>query len=188
MKANEAKPQNKIINGLKGGVGALLGVILSKLLGLALLIPAVAFIAALFILGAVTPPSRKVWHGLGAVQIGYMTWLAVSLFLLFGGYIQHGGFEYVLLAFVILNLLALVWLYIAPGLWPIIVIVLLQALALADGALQIGYGMVAEPQINAMIAHEMFRAAIILAAIAALVDYRRSEREMLSTEAVKVFD
>ena len=163
-------------------VGGVLGVAVGIYAGINLLIP-IAFMFAAFAAGRrYMPEPRKTWLPPLAVQFGHLCWM------LLGGIITIITSHIVPDIFVDVAVLGggLVWLYLRPGLWPVIVLVLYHAICL----IVLGKTALVSDQAlyRALLVHALLRVLAIGALLKAYVQQRRAKDSMAAAAISSAFE
>jgi hypothetical protein len=155
----------------------------------------VGSIICVLLLSVMFKGSRRIWSTTAGIQIGYMIWLCIILAMMhipysspLVRYVVPPIILYVILGHIVIILLSVVWLYKAPGIWPIVVIVLVHSLTFIDSSRQLWFGWLQWTTVYVVIAHELFRGAIIVTAVTAFLAYRKAGSQVRANEIVGVFD
>lgn len=161
-----------------GIAGAAFGLVLSRLLGPALLIPAVATALAAVLLSRVGPRRARPFAGAAGLVLGHAAWMAF-------GAVAIGSWQPVLLDLVIMGA-GVAWLLASPGLAVVISLSLFEAAAVVVNVLQLRE--VEDGQVGrALSLHLLLRFATVLALAVGYRELRKQARAV-PPDVARVFE
>ena len=146
---DKPKPKNQLM----GGVASVLGMAVGVYSGINLIIPLAASGAAYWAGSRFARPVNQAYLSAIAVLAGHTLWLSFGIALT--------GQWNTLIADVALITIGIAWLWFRPGLWPVAIITLLQALALVVNGANFIEAPIASSGHRALLIHIIWRVLAI---------------------------
>ncbi len=174
-----AKVRRFALGNVAGIVGAVIGIGLSKVFGMALLCPAGVGFGAAALLAKRGPERSRPFRPAASVVVGHLGWMAA-------GAVIAGTYAPVAVD-VVLMAGGVAWLLLRPGLAPAIVLALFEVLSIAVNAVQL-----AAPE-NAgawkpLALHILLRAFALAALGAGYVGFRKHARNLSAAALARAFE
>ena len=158
----------------KGIVSSLVGGAVGIYSGINLLIP-LAFSGAVWFVGSkLLKPRDMAYLTAIAIQSGHLFWLAVGSAIL--GNIGFNAFDIVIMG------VGIAWLWLRPGLWPVVFLSVFQALALVINVMVIASEPMASIAHKALVVHIALRLAALFYMWQVLVNARRQQASIAAND------
>lgn len=138
-----------------------------------------ALMVFLLLAGRAIPEDRKIWNTAAALQLGY---LACGIYYL----IATNNYEF--LSELIITTAYISWLYIRPGIWPVIVACIFQFIGTINVTKMLLPTITYQETQILLVVHTLFRTAAIYFMVIAYLKLRRQRQSQLLLQAAQVFD